>query len=265
MPRTLPNPWPRTEPEVRKWRLNNGYDFLLERLELPESLFATNAYSLDGIALTMISLSTLAEYYGRHAERGALRPGQAPPSNVGKDVRRFRGLLDTFAPSFTNRISIPTLAREIRDATNPQMMALAPMLAPMLREFHIAPVPQLRRDLNDPSRATFEAWAAQHNFVLPVMLFNRADYAGLLLANYRHSVVHELSVAKGREAEYIVNELDGAPSLAFYSNQSDAQAKDDYDNIRFGFRPLSILALAKEAIENARAWARRTDTNIFPG
>jgi hypothetical protein len=195
MPRTWPNPWPQTAAEVRKWQINNGYDFLLERLELPETLFAANAYSLDGIALTMIAFSTLAEYYGRFIEAAAVA-GQPPLSTRGKDVRRFRLLLDTFAPSFTNRISIPTLAREIRDATDSKMVSLIPMLAPMLRQFPIALVPQVRHDVDDPTRAAFEAWAANKHFTLPNALFNRADYAGLLLANYRHSVVHELSIAK---------------------------------------------------------------------
>jgi len=264
MPRTWPNPWPQTETEVRTWRINNGYDFLRERLELPEQLFAMNPYSIDGIALTMIALTTLAEHYGGYVEQSTLTPGQPPLSTKGKDVRRFRRLLETFAPSFTNRISIPTLAREIHHATEPKILALAPMLPPMLREFPIAPVPQLRRTVDDPRRAIFEAWAAQHKFVLPPTLFGRADYAGMLLADYRHSVVHALSVAKGREAAYLVNELGGAPEPAFYSNHSsDAPGGDDYEKIRFGFRPLAILALAKEATESARAWAHRTDTDIF--
>ncbi len=259
MPRKWPDPWPTTPLELREWQINNGYDFLLERLELPEELFMKNPNSLDGIALTMIAFTTLAEYYGRYNDR----INSKKTSGYGKDTRRFRLLLDIFAPSFTNRISIPVLARAIRDATSSEMKALLPILKTILQAYPVEKVPLVRRIDEDPTRVAFEILAKESGWTLPETMFNKADYAGLLIGYYRHSVVHELTVAGGREAEPLLNDLYSMSELPFYSNHSNTQARDNVDHVRFGFRPLGILALAKEAIENVRTWAHQSNEDIF--
>lgn len=110
--RSLPDPWPQTDAEVCTWRINNGYDFILERLELPERLFREHHGSLDGITLTMVALSALADYYGHYvAEQSQPRSGDEKPP--GEDKRRFRALLATFAPSLVDRVAVP----EVMDAT----------------------------------------------------------------------------------------------------------------------------------------------------
>ena len=261
MPRSYPDAWPTSDEGVRKWKIDNGYDFLLERLELPEKLFSSNPYSLDGIALTMIALGALGEFYGEHelVNTSTLLSTEKP---FGDDLKRFRRMMLRFCPSFENRISIPELARALKSATSGKLLTAATMLDPMLNYYVIHGLHQVRRTVEDPTIAAFKAWARNAKFSPPDMLF-RYDYAGLLYMYYRSSVVHELRVANGREAVGRPEGLLGEPEPIFYLNQSDNSPRGIYDTMRIGFRPLSILKWAKEAIENARSWAHKEDIHIF--
>jgi hypothetical protein len=262
MPRTYPDPWPDTQEGVRKWEIDNGYDFLLERLELPEQLFSKNPCSLDGIALTMIVLGALAEFYGEYESVITSTP---PPSEkaFGDDLKRFRRIMLRFCPSFDNRLSIPELARALKSATKGKLFTASDMLDPMLQNFKIRELHQARQTTEDPTVAEFKVWARKAKFSPPEMLF-KYDYAGLLFMYYRSSVIHELRVANGREAVGHLEGLFREPDPIFYTNQSDESPRGIYDRMRIGFRPLSILAWAKEAIENARVWAHKEDVHIFP-
>jgi hypothetical protein len=266
MPRAYPEPWPQTEAEVRTWRINNGYDFILERLELPEELFKQHHASLDGITLTMVALSALADYYGHYLAEQRL-PGSGDDKPPGVDKRRFRELLGTFAPSFPNRVAIPELARALRDASTGKLTKLKPLLGPMLAVYKVAPPPDVRHVDDDPSVTDFRAWCAGWSKVsgltVPELVFERFDYAGLLFDYYRNSVVHALVVARGREA-YPDAFLWEEPGIAFYQNMRDpGGGVDCLDNIRFGFRPSRILELAKDVVAGARAWAHANDAHIF--
>jgi hypothetical protein len=261
MPRSWPDPWPDTVEDIRKWQIDNGYDFLLERLELPERLFSENPNSLDGIALTMIVLGTLAEFFGEY-EAASANPNSSEKV-FGDDLKRCRAVLLRFCPSFVNRLSIPELARELKSATEGRMLTASVILETMLQRFPIRGLHQVREIEEDPTIKEFKTWARQVKFSPPDMLF-KYDYAGLLYMYYRSSVLHELRVAKGREAVGLPDALTGRPRPVFYANQSDAVSRGPYDMIRIGFRPLSILEWTKEAIEGARAWAHSEDVNIFP-
>jgi hypothetical protein len=261
----LPDPWPQTQAEVRAWRINNGYDFILDRLELPERLFAEHHASLDGITLTMVALSALADHYGRHlAEQ--LVPGSGDDKPPGEDKRRFRDLLAAFAPSFVDRIAVPELARGLRDATTGKLANVAPMRPDVVKRFPVAEPPEMRYADDDPTLHDFTVWCAgwtkTTGLTVPQLVYDRFDYAGLMFDYYRNSVVHALVVARGREA-YPEPLLWADATLAFYENVRDANPVDHLDNIRFGFRPLGILALAKEVVENARTWAHANDVDIF--
>jgi hypothetical protein len=160
-------------------------------------------------------------------------------------------------------LSIPELARRLKSATDGKMLTAAAHLDAILRKYPIQQFPQARQTNEDPIAAEFAKWAKESNFSPPNMLFN-LDYAGLLFDYYRNSVVHQLSVARGREAIALPDGLFEKPDSVFYSNQRESTARGDYDNMRIGFRPLSILDWARESIENARSWAHQTDTDIFP-
>jgi hypothetical protein len=261
MRRTYPDPWPDTDEAVRKWKIDNGYDFLFERLELPEQLFAKNSYSLDGIALTMIVLGALAEFYG-HYEVGRTNTSSPPEKAFGYDLKRFRRIMLRLCPSFENRVSIPALARVLKGTTNGRLLTAVAILEPLLKQFPIRELRQVRRAAEDPAVSEFKEWVHKAKFSPPDMLF-KFD-AGLLFMYYRNSVVHELRVANGREAIGAPEGLVPAPDPIFYVNQSDDSPRGVYDTMRIGFRPLSILVWAKETIENARAWAHEEAAHIFP-
>jgi hypothetical protein len=238
------NPTPELSPDVSRLRIVDPYDrFWQNRAATIADLFARDSMSIDGIALAVVALSSLAEF--RYADL---------PRTRDKDQQRFRRLLTEHCPSFENRISIPELLRNARH--DPQF---AGYMAPILSSFPIAGALAVRRTSEDPFVDIFNTWADAQTPSIPDELKNY-DYAGCIFKHYRNSVLHESRVGKGREARgYGIDEHDAA---IFYDNSSGG-AVDPIEYIRFGIYPPYLLRILREVIISLRSWAITNNCDLF--
>jgi len=241
--------------ELRRRQIESPYDFFDRRAKIVSELFEQDRYSIDGIALGMIALGSLAEL--RYAD---------VTFNSAKDQQRFRRLLTEHCPSFTNRVSIPEMVR--RGRAKPEHKRFEPAILgrfPVEGNFHVRQVDE------DPLVSAFEAWAISTGLSIP-MKMRANDYAGRLFALYRNSVAHSLQVANGREASYHIGEVVARP--IFYSNHSGQEVAPNYVRVkvrnadpieytRFGVLPVYILQLLQEAIASLRQWATTNDRDLF--
>lgn len=249
---TRPASWPTTEAEVRHWRIIEPYNFFERRAAVAEEMFSRDPYSIDGIVLSTVALSSLADW----------RYKDEVPNGHGVNQRRFRALVVEHCVSFENRVSIPEVLRLIK--RKPGFVRLD---APIRRRYPIAMPMQMRLAEEDPPTVNFTAWMSDESLDVPDEILH-LDYAGCIFALYRNSVLHELRVAKDREARYVGIE-DPMERPIFYANQSGIlmqtplQRMDPVDYIRFGVHPPYLLKLLREAIESVKVWAVTNDRNLF--
>lgn len=253
---TWPDPRPNTDDEVRKLRITSPYDrYLQNRVAIIAELFERDSHSIDAIALSSISLSVIAE----------LRYSSEVPKN-GKNQVCFRRLLTEHCHSFKNRVSIVELLRAVRRI--PECTAWEAIV----KSKYIIETGYMVRSVNeDPLVDEFREWARGQSPSFPSRLYSY-DYAACIFRHYRNAVLHELSVANGREAAFFGENLDDGP--IYYVNGPDDSdlskgvlqrflEADPVEYIRFGIYPPYLLDLLREAISSLRHWALENDRNIF--
>jgi hypothetical protein len=251
-----PDPWPKTDEEVRRWRICDPYErYFQNRANVVERLFDQDLQSIDAIALAVVSLGALAEF--------RFAPEMPKEARRDKDQYCFRRLLTEHCTSFLNRVSIPELLRATR--TDPQFAAFE---APVKAKYPVARFYQVREVGEDPLVADFTAWADANCPGVP----RQYDYAGCIHRHYRNAVIHELRVAGGREAGYFGNVEEDGPIYYVNGPHDDDPELDAADQlmqadpveyIRFGVYPPYLLALLREAIVSVRGWALANDRDLF--
>ena len=258
-----PDPWPQTEQEVRRWKIADPYDrYFQNRVDVIAELFAADPESIDGIALAAVCLGALAEF------RFASEVQKSSRGDLDKDQICFRRLLTEHCPIFVNRISIQEMRRAIRRDSQ-----FARYDEPIRRQYPINAGFIARTSQEDPLATEFNAWADAQQPPIPAEL-RRYDYAGCIHRHYRNAVIHELRVAKGREASSSLA-LDPEDYPVFYANQSghrqagvnaitEILEADPVEYMRFGIHPPYLLSLLREAIASLREWALANDRHIFP-
>jgi hypothetical protein len=242
----------------------------MKRADVVAELFERNPGSIDGIALAMVSLNALAWYRYTSNAVGDQVKGTAN----GGDQIRFRRLLTEYCTaSFKNRMSIPELVRAIRKDDE-----LKSFEGKILAKFPVIGMSSARQPTEDPALPAFEAWAKEQGLTLPSD-FSRYDHAGCIHRHYRNSVIHELRIAKGKDAGYFGEKSHSTP--IYYMNYMGRKylgpKKDDDDDaairfmnedpveyMRFGIKPMYLLQLLREAIASLREWALKHDRHIFP-
>lgn len=255
---------------MRQWKLTDPYErYFTRRAEIVAELFERDPASIDGIALAMVSLNALAWY--RYTSK--VVDDRVKGTGNGKDLIRFRRLLTDYCKSsFENRMSIPGLVRAIR--RREELKSFEELIR---TKFQIVGMSAPRQPTEDPPIPEFEAWTREQKLTLPDD-FPGCDHAGCIYRHYRNSVIHELRIAKGRDAGYFGE--DAHPTPIYYMNyggrpgiepkEDDEDAatrfmnEDPVDYMRFGIKPKYLLQLLREAIVSLREWALENDRDIFP-
>lgn len=257
---TWPDPWPKTDEEVRRWAIMDPYDrFFGKRAEVVATLFGRDEWSIDGIALAMVSLSALAEFRYRKEVFATKRSG--------KDQNRFRRLLEEHCPSFENRVSIPELLRALR------RNGLQSLEARIAAEYPVNGWFAGREPEEDPMATDFERWADSESLSVPEQV-PICDYAGCIFRDYRNSVVHELRIANGRDAGYFGDKAHRTP--VYYMNCDESERGETEDErresflkvdpveyMRFGVKYPYLLQLLREVILSVREWSLLNNVNLF--
>lgn len=253
------DPWLKSEENVRRLRISDPYDrYLQNRVNIIADLFASDAYSIDAIALAGISLGALAE---------ARFLAEIPPyQRKEKNQIGFRRLLIAHCPSFTNRTSIPEVLRACeRDRQFPrheENVRRRYVLSRLLRTWVTS---------DDPLADDFNRWGDDQ--IPPIPEFLRSfDYAGCIHKYYRNAVIHELRVGGGREYDSPDEDERGWP--IFYAHDTDDSAPlepmgpvvPEFGHLlrmRFRIFPPYLLQLLREAIPSVRDWALEHDRDLF--
>lgn len=251
-----PDPWPKTKEEVRRWRISDPYDrYFQNRANTVDQLFKEHEQSIDAIALSVIVLGALAEF--------RFAPEMPTVARREKDQYCFRRLLTEHCASFVNRVSIPELLLAMR--ADPQFACFE---APVKAKYPIDGFYRVRQASEDPLAADFDAWADTNCPRVP----RQYDYAGCIHRHYRNAVVHELRVARGREAAYFGDIAEDGPIYYMNGPHNDdpklnaaeqIMRADPVEYMRFGVYPPYLLSLLREAIVSVRDWALANDRDLF--
>lgn len=262
-----PDPWPKAKEEVRRLQLADPYDrYLNNRVNVIEELFRRDSSSIDGIALCMVSLNALAWY--RYTSTSVPASDRVKKS---KHQEQFRRLVVEHT-SFENRMSIPELVRALRKCDE----ELKAYESHIRHRFQVHGMSLARQPSEDPPMAVFENWANKNGLVLP-RDFPGCDHAGCIFRHYRNSVIHELRIAKGKDAGYFGETAHETP--IYYMNfrgRIGAEVVEDEDEralrhmnedpvnyMRFGIKPTYLLQLLHEAIASLRQWSLKNDFHLL--
>lgn len=253
------DPWAGIKENVRRMQIADPYDrYLQNRVGVIADLFASDAHSIDAIALAGISLGALAE---------ARFASEVPPyMRKERNQICFRKLLTTHCPNFTNRTSIPEVLRAcVRDRQFPRHEEN------VRDRYLIERVGGAWTALDDPLSDDFNAWGDEQKPRIPDLL-RSFDYAGCIHKYYRNAVIHELRVAGGRDVDDA--DSDALRRPISYTAEPDVMRSDERGplpvrgtehvaRMRFRIYPPSLLSLLRSAIASVRAWALLHDRNLF--
>lgn len=250
---------------MRALDITDPYDrYFAKRADIIEELFQRDPSSIDGIALAMVSLNALAWY--RYTSKAA------PGKEKRGDQARFRRLpVEHCRSSFLNRMSIPELVRAIGGRHKLKRFEGA-----IKDRFPIIGMSFTRQPSEDPAIPVFDEWAKEQQLELPDD-FPGCDYAGCITRHYRNSVIHQLRIAKGKDAGYFgesahsteIYYMNHRGRIGIEPEQDDEQAairfmnEDPVEYMRFGLKPMYLLKLLREAIESLRKWSLENDTHLF--
>ncbi|GAC1307739.1 MAG: hypothetical protein NVSMB21_12110 [Vulcanimicrobiaceae bacterium] len=251
------DPWVEIEEHVRRMQIADPYDrYLQNRANVIADLFASDAHSIDAIALAGISLGALAE---------ARFAADVPPYlRKEKNQLCFRLLLTHHCPSFVNRTSIPEVLRAcVRDRQFPRHEE-------NVRDRYAIGDRRAWLASDDPLADDFRSWGDECRPRIPDLL-RAFDYAGCIHKYYRNAVVHELRVAGNRDNDDTYGAEGYGPIFYTYPPE-DAEllertglrpGGDVIARMRFRMHPPYLLGLLREAIASVRDWALQSDRHLF--